>query len=46
MSTAADVLAARIAPLAIIASMSPSGNHSMRTVSKPRSPRRLAREVR
>jgi hypothetical protein len=39
MSTAADVLAARTSPLAIIAGMSPGGNHSMRTVSKPGSPR-------
>jgi hypothetical protein len=33
MSTAADVLAARISPLAIIAGMSASANHSIRTVS-------------
>ncbi len=46
MSTAADVVAARISPLAIIAGMSPSGNHSMRTVSKPGSPRCVAREAR
>jgi hypothetical protein len=33
MSTAADVLAARISPLAIMAGMSSSANHSIRTVS-------------